>query len=291
MLFRAAHDALQLPHAGEEEAGMTDGRLRARVAAWERERNWAPAWVDEQLAATHQRRDQLVTDATVWDARADAPGVSDADAARLRADAAAARTEAAQLAEQLAQLEFVDDARAQWAATTAVTRDKAERSDFELRARGVDRDTGEAKVTGDQWLEIHRAEQAEADRYREVRDDFELTDNHADAVADEPVMAVQPQRDIRETAVRDPGEDGDRRPRVPVVDETTATVARAGAALDELHARGAAEQAHADEEAAERDAAEQERRAELTRWSAEETESGRGDSHSAERDDESMVRE
>ena len=183
MLFRAAHDALQLPHAGEEEAGMTDGRLRARAAAWERERNWAPAWVDDQLSATNQRRDQLVTDPTVWDARADAPGVTDADAVRLRADAAAARTEAAQLAEQLAQLQFADDARAQWAATTAVTRDKAERSDFELRARGVDRDAGEAKVTGDQWLEIHRAEQADTDRYREVRDDYELTDDRDDAVA------------------------------------------------------------------------------------------------------------
>ena len=127
-------------------------------------------------------------------------------------------------------------------------------------------------MTGDQWLEIHRAEQAEADRYREVRDDYELTDDRADAVAAEPAPAVEPQRDIREAAVRDPGEDGDRRPRVPVVDETTATVARAGAALDELQARGAAEQAHAADEAAERDAAEQERRAELARWSAEETE-------------------
>ena len=157
---------------------------------------------------------------------------------------------------------------------TAVTRDKAERSDFELRARGVDRDAGEAKVTGEQWLEIHRAEQAEADRYREVRDDYELTDDRDDAVADEPVLAVEPQRDIRETAVRDPGEDGDRRPRVPVVDETTATVARAGAALDELDARRAAEQAHADEEAAERDAAEQERRAELSRWNSDDHRGG-----------------
>jgi hypothetical protein len=271
MLFRAAHDALQLPHAGEEEAGMTDGRLRARVAAWERERNWAPAWVNEQLAVTHQRRDQLVTDATVWDTRADAPGVPDADAAQLRAAAAAARTEAAQLAAQLAQLKFVDDARAQWAAMTAVTRDNAERADFELRARGVDRDAGESTVTADQWLEIHRAEQAEADRHREVREDYELTDDRDEALSDESVLAVEPQRDIRETAVRDPGEDGDRRPRVPVVDETTATVARAGAALDELHARRAAEQAHADEEAAERETAEQERRAELSRWNNDDT--------------------
>lgn len=109
-------------------------------------------------------------------------------------------------------------------------------------------------MTGEQWLEIHHAEQAEADRHRDVHDDYELTEDCDDAVVAEPVQAVEPRLDIRETAVRDPGEDGDRRPRVPVVDETTATVARAAPPPDELCARRAAEQAHADEEAAEREA-------------------------------------
>jgi hypothetical protein len=42
-IFRTAHDVLDLPGAGAEEESMTEGRLRNRVAAYEREENWAPA--------------------------------------------------------------------------------------------------------------------------------------------------------------------------------------------------------------------------------------------------------
>ena len=111
MMFRAAHEALASVETGEEEANLTVGRLRARVQAWEREQIWAPRWVDDELAAVHNRRDQLTADATLWAAHADAPDVAPEEAERLRADAAAAREEAEELAEQIALLEYADTAR------------------------------------------------------------------------------------------------------------------------------------------------------------------------------------
>ncbi|MGH3566420.1 MAG: hypothetical protein ACRDRH_10375 [Pseudonocardia sp.] len=73
VLFRAAHEALALVDAGAEEANLTDGALRSRVWAYERELTWAPRWVDDELAAAHQAHARVGHDATVWATRADAP--------------------------------------------------------------------------------------------------------------------------------------------------------------------------------------------------------------------------
>lgn len=269
---------------------MTDGRLRMRVVAYEREQVWAPHAVEDQLAATHQRAEKARTDAAVWAARAETltdPG----DAARLRADAAAAATEAAELAERAALLEQADADRAAWYAATAVTRDNAERARAELRARGVDLDHPDDRVTALEWLDLHNAAEADEDAHREIRDEHELDhyldqqnidldqgdqpidldagphvgpDNH-DTVEDDIVVETAVP-DLREVSTLNPTEKVDpvHRDHVPDVDETNASVQRAQEALAEVQARAAADARRAAAE----EAARQE---ELARWSTDDT--------------------
>ncbi|MGE0300749.1 MAG: MobF family relaxase, partial [Pseudonocardia sp.] len=158
-LFRAAHRELGLIDAGAEEAILSDGQLRARVRAWEREQIWAPRWVDDDLAAAHQRREQANADATVWAARADAPDTAAEDAAQLRAAAETARAEVEQFDAQIADLEAASNAYAVWLTHVAVTRDNGVRSAYELRARGIDPDDPDDRVTAEEWIDAHRAEQ------------------------------------------------------------------------------------------------------------------------------------
>ena len=269
MMFRAAHEALALIDASEEEANMTVGRLRARVQAWEREQIWAPRWVDDELAAVHQRHDQLTADATLWAAHADAPGLASDEADRLRADAAGAREEAEELAEQIALLEYADAARSAWFAHTAVTRDKAERARFELRARGVDIDHPADLTTAPEWLAAHRAEQDERERDVEISEDEVLDDDReafAPEVTDEPVDVAPP--DIRETAVPHVTEKADptNRRRRPTLDETSVAVRQAQDTLAEIARRRAADAEREAAEAADREAVEAARRDELVRW-------------------------
>jgi hypothetical protein len=233
---------------GAEEADLTEGQLRARVAAARREENWAPAHVADQLDATHQEAAKARTDAHVWAAHAEAPDADPAEAERLRAEAAAALRRAEELDERAAELEKADEARARWYVHTAVTREKAHRADTELRARGVDPDDPADRVTAEEWLAAHLAEQAEADRHREVREEHELHDasterNPFDADARETVEPAVP--DVRETSTPDVHERTDRpqRRRVATVDETAEAIKRAQAALAEIDARRTAEEA------------------------------------------------
>ncbi|WP_300008269.1 MobF family relaxase [Pseudonocardia sp.] len=273
VMFRAAHEALALVDAGAEEANLSDGALRARVRAYERELTWAPRWVDDELAAAHQAHSRATTDATVWTARADAPDTAPADAARLRADAEGTRAEAARLAEQITQLEVADEARARWFTHTAVTRDLAERSGVELKARGVDPDHPADRTTGPEWLALHRAEQADREREQPV------TESDVDERWDDEQLSPTrpPERDrvetefpdVRDVSTMDPTETADpaQRRRVRPVDETTVAVHRAQLSLAEIAQREAADAAREASDAAARDATESARRAELTDWS------------------------
>ncbi len=239
------------------------------MQAWEREQIWAPRWVDDELAAVHNRHDQLTADATLWAAHADAPDVAPDEAERLRADAAAAREEAEELAEQIALLEYADAARSAWFAHTAVTRDNAERARFELRARGVDIDRPADLTTADEWLAAHRAEQAERERDAEITEDDMLDDDReafVPAVTDELVEVAPP--DIRETAVPNATEktDAANRRRRPTLDETSVAVRQAQDTLAEIARRRAADAEREAAEAADREAAEAARREELLRW-------------------------
>jgi hypothetical protein len=220
------------------------------------------------LEATHDALRRHQSDATIWAARADATG-DPAEREQLHNAAQAARKEAEQLALQVAQLHAADDARAAWWIETAITRDKAERARVALGLRGIDVDSPDDRVTTQEWLEAHEAEQRDADATRvisehDIHDDTDTVADDTDTVADDG-HAADPQRgpattpglpDIRDSSTPGPGERTDpaQRRRVPRPDETAAGVDRAQDALNEITVRREAE------------AAEQARQAELADW-------------------------
>jgi len=265
--WHAAHAALDLPDGGGDENERTDGQLRVRVRAYEREETWAPRYVGHELDATEQDAHRARADAQMWAARADA-ATDPETAERLRADAAAAEAQAAVLAERAAQLEAADEARGAWYAATAATRDAAACARGVLEARGVDLDEPAEQVTAAEWLAEHRAEQAAEDPHREITDDAELHDlprEHAPADAADAAKPILETAlpDVREVSAPDAGEHADPtlRHRVPTADETAGSVARAQDALAEIEARREADAAREAE-----DAEQATRREELTRW-------------------------
>ncbi len=270
-VFRTAHEALGLVDAGAEEASMSDGQLRARYQALKRDETWAPRHVDDELAAAHQHAQRSRADAAVWAARTESPGRDDAEIDVLRDAAEEAAGEAEVAVRVAGDLEAVDAARARWYAETAVTRDHAHRAGAELRARGIDPEAPDDRVTADEWIEAHRAEQADADRHREITEDYELHDDPAaatdtvtgaatDAATDIDDRQVETDvPDIRDTSTPDPAERTDtaRRERHPTLDETAEDVTRAQLALREIAHRRQYEQT-----------VEADRADELRRWDA-----------------------
>jgi hypothetical protein len=243
---------------------MSTGQLRVRVRAYEREKTWAPDYVADQLAGTHQAADKHRQDAALWEVEADAAAEQDG-AARLRDDAAKSTALADALEDRARQLAEADQVRAAWYAHTAETRAAAERAAAELTARRVDRLDEPPPVTAREWLAAHDAEARIEDPHRPIISDHDFTDtldqrarDQRDARADEPSAdaAGSPSRDIREEAAEEAAakeSSADDRAadsvRVPTADETAESVRRAHRALHELKHRHAVDARHAEEEA------------------------------------------
>ncbi|MFR9805151.1 ATP-dependent DNA helicase [Pseudonocardia sp. RS010] len=232
--WHAAHTALDLPDRGADEQQMTDGQLRVRVAAYDREKTWAPDWVADDLAAAHQQAQRHHTDAELWTARAETLA-DPTEREQLFAAAAEARAEAERAAARAAELEIIDDARATWYAHTALTRVNADRARNELAARGVDLDSPADQVTAQEWLDAHHAEQLLEDQHREITD--------LDIAPDERQPAVNAR--IEQAFDSTTG------------DSTIEAIRRAQNALTEIHARQQLDLAHQTEESAEHTRAQQ----------------------------------
>jgi conjugative relaxase-like TrwC/TraI family protein len=174
--WRAAWRALGRPEVDRAEAEMSNGQLRVRVRALQREEAWAPPYVGEELAGTRQAADRERRTATLRLAEADA---SDDATAReqLRTEAEQAKALAQALDARAAELTVADEARAVWWAHTAETRAAAERAGAELQARGLDNSDDDGP-TPEEWLDIDAAED------REVTGEHELADVVAQREAD-----------------------------------------------------------------------------------------------------------
>jgi conjugative relaxase-like TrwC/TraI family protein len=286
--YRAAWRALGRPEIDREELELSDGQLRVRVRAHDREAAWAPRYVGNELAGTHQaaaehRRTEHLRHAEVNAA------TDETERARNTSEAEQAGALAETLEQRVDQLGELDDARSRWLAHTAGTRAAAERAKAELAARHADDTDPEPKVTAAEWLAAHRAAVAEDERHREVTDadvsdpahqqvddrvgerptessdervggdgatdalDVDASDVHDRH--DEETVPEQPEQDIREVVADEPRAEAEDDVRVPSADETAAAVDRAQRAIAEIRARDTA------------DAAEQEHRAEqLTQW-------------------------
>ena len=176
-LFHTAHAALDLATAGAEEEAMSEGRLRARIAAWEREKEWAPDYVAERLEATQSALRAARENLTIWAARADVE-TDPLEADQFRGAAEQMRERVAEMEKQIEDLRFADDARAAWRFETAVTKDNAERARHAAAVRGIDLDNPAEQITAEEWLDEHRAAQLIEDEHREISE-HDVTDDDA----------------------------------------------------------------------------------------------------------------
>jgi len=259
--WRAAWHALGRPEADRDEAEMSDGQLLMRVRAYQREQNWAPPYVANELAGTRQAADRHRATATVR--RHAAETTTDAEhRARLEREATEAEALTKLLDRQAAQLAEADDARAHWYAHTAATRAAADRAQAELAQRRAAR--GEDQTPARITAEEHLATRDQPDDHLTITDETDLADVAAQREADRRAIDREPHRDAAETGltdIRDTDHDPRRRVedqvRVPTADETTDALRRAHRALAEIRARNADDARRAADEA---------RTEQLARW-------------------------
>ncbi|ODU04277.1 MAG: TrwC relaxase [Pseudonocardia sp. SCN 72-86] len=255
--YRAAWRVLGRPEVDREELELSDGQLRMRVRAAERETLWAPRYVGNELAATHQAAEHHRQTAALRLAEADITPDHTAREA-LCEEAEQAHTLAAALDQQTAQLEELDHARSRWLAHTAATRAAGERAQAELALRHADDTEPDQQVTAEEWLIAHRQTEQAEEQHREIIGDYELDDSHAFDVIDFD--------DIRTDTLNDRPQIAEDMVRVPTAAETAAALERAHRAVAEINARDAYDQ--------EREEAD--RAAQLNDWGAHEREAERG---------------
>ncbi|WP_020578886.1 hypothetical protein [Actinopolymorpha alba] len=280
--WRAAWRALGMPEATRAEAEMSDGQLRVRVRAYEREQTWQPAYVAHELAGTIQAEQRQRHNATIQ-ATAAGAATDPAEKTRLEREAAQATALADALAKQRDQLAEADQTRALWYAHTAETRTAAERARDELARRGVDADQLDDHTTADEWLAAHAETERLEDQHRSVTDEADLADVAEARASDAAVFADRAADAGRaESAPADIRAETTEKPaaadlgsedwtRVPTADQTANAVTRAQRALREIEQRKQLE---------ERRTADDARIDQLTRWHADD----RADEHNNTRE-------
>ena len=258
---RSAWRDLGRPEIDREHLELSNGQLRMRVRAYEREEAAAPRYVGNELAGTreaaaHQRQTAALR-------HAEAENTADAaERERLVAEATGAALLAQTLDVRAAELQEVDDARARWLAHTAGSRLEYDLSKAELSARDADDDPDD-RVTAAEWKAAHDAAVVEDERHREVTEDDVVDDVAAEAPSTRDregeqvvgdVRARSDWRDLREEVAAEPVQVDEDVVRVPDADETAGSVERAGRVLDEIAYRDSGEDLQND------------RAEELTRW-------------------------
>jgi hypothetical protein len=258
--YRASWRALGRPDADTDEMRMSDGQLRIRIRAWEREQAWAPPRVVNELAGTTQAATRHRQTATLRAAEAHAatnPDTRD----RLHQEAADAAALADLLDTQIEQLTEIDEVWALHRAHTAMTRVNADRATAELANRHAANPPTDTPTTGEEWLAHQATAMHTEDPHRDIHDEHELADAISplgEVVTDDHGPGVEtPATDIRDIAAAEPARIEDDTVRVPSADETADTLARAQRALAETRQRQADDQRHA---------AQQARAQQLARW-------------------------
>lgn len=154
-LWWGAWEALGRPEADRAEAAMTDGQLRLRAEAYDRQKAWAPAYAEEsmklaELEAEKARQEALLTDGD--------------EEARQWMETFEDRAAVARA------MEAVTEARDAWVEETAAQRATAERAVFELTEVRKLPPQGEEpdRCTAEEWLAADEAQQAAEDPHRVV---------------------------------------------------------------------------------------------------------------------------
>ncbi|MGQ0481990.1 MAG: MobF family relaxase [Pseudonocardia sp.] len=258
--WRAAWRASGQPDIDRDERRMSDGQLRMRVRAWEREKPWAPRRVDNQLAGTiqaarhHRETEQLRTAAAT---AATDPGERD----RLTREAREAAALAGTLEGQVPELRRLRDVHAAWLAHTAATRAAADRARAELAARDSLNSPAEERVTAAEWEAARRAAEQADEPHREITEhdlaERDLPD-HAEQDGEDGVdetgdvqrakLHVHPAepdelRDLRALVEHEHNPVDEDTVHVPTAAEAKAAVHQADRAMTEVRARQAADAA------------------------------------------------
>nr|WP_222131755.1 MobF family relaxase [Pseudonocardia sp. C8] len=267
--YRAAWRALGRPEINREHLELSNGQLRMRVRAYERELAAAPRYAANELAGTRQAAAAQQHTAALR--RAEAATTTDpTERNRITAEAGQAAALAAVLNARAEQLQQIDDARASWLAHTAQTRIQAELSKAELSARDAD-DDPDQRVTAAEWKAAHNASIAADEQHREITED-DVTD-HEDKVPDDALALPDPTadtgwEDLREHVEREPRPGREDIVRVPDAVETTDHLDHAGRVLDEIRYRDSADDL--------------DRAGELARWHTDDQAAGRADDRTGE---------
>jgi conjugative relaxase-like TrwC/TraI family protein len=164
----AAHDALGRPDTSREITGATDGELWVMRAAYQREAQWAPPHVGEELGQVSREARERAAEAARLRARAASVEPRDAAAAAaLSAQAEGQQVLAGAASARREVLSRVHEARQAWHQTTQDTALLAMRADAELRRRDhidADRLPPLHADTADAQHRIQQQRQAEAAR-------------------------------------------------------------------------------------------------------------------------------
>jgi len=218
-LYRAGHEQLGLIDRGAEEAELSEGALRARVAAYQRLERVAPAYVADDLAEAEQELRRARRESTLMAAKVEVADAQDREELRAAAERAVERAAAAE--RRVEVLTEQDRLRGLWYGETAGEREITERSKAELLARGVDLDA-EPKVTAEQWLAAEREARLADDPHREITEADIADERDRDYT---PVRADEPMAEyIPAPAPAKPGP-------MPTVKESWEEVARARSVL------------------------------------------------------------
>jgi hypothetical protein len=238
-----------------EEMRMSEGQLRMRIRAYEREQLWAPPPVANELAGTRQAATTHRNHATLWAAQATA--ATDPDTReRLQREAADAGALADLLDTRVGELTEIDDKRGLWLVHTAPTRVNHDRAVTELANRHATNPPPDDTTSTEDWLAHQSTGQQAEDPYRDIHDDHDLTATAPPlddlAPIDHAPGAGQPYPetallDIRDIAAAEPTRNTDDTVRVRTGRETADNLAHARRALAEVQQRHAAEQRYAAE--------------------------------------------
>ncbi|MGH3963017.1 MAG: AAA family ATPase [Pseudonocardiaceae bacterium] len=240
--WRASWRALGRPEDVRAERELSEGALRIRVRAQQREEAWAPPYVAADLSGATQALESVRGDAVLLGQRARI-ATDTAQRTELKHRAMVATERAAVLQQQVAALDDADTTRAQWYVRNAVTRDLAERARLELACRGIDPDHSEVTVTAQEFLAAQRAACAESERHQTITaaDIDEIAAERAAHDTDMDLTGVAETNvpDIREIASIEPPakQNLDDWERVPDTDQTRDNIERARRALLEDNAR------------------------------------------------------
>ncbi len=168
--YAQAWTALGRPETELTEAAMTEGQLLMRVRAMRSEETWAPAHATAALQAAEADAEQARQDAVLTEAaarRADELGDRER-AAQLQAEAAEHHARAAVKQAAIGPLTLAVQARAEWAASTAVTLDRGRRAYDELCRREIDPEAAPDRITAEEWLAAEAAARQADDPHRVI---------------------------------------------------------------------------------------------------------------------------